>query len=44
MPKEDCHCVYLLIILIHSIFKMGKNYYSQVFSEKCKYIVKNKEE
>ena len=38
MLKEGTHCV---CSLIHYVFKMGKNYYPQVFLEKCKYIVKN---
>ena len=29
-------------MLIDSVFKMGKNYYPQVFLEECKYIVKKK--
>ena len=42
MPKEGCYYVCLSVILIASIFKMDKNYYPEVFSEKCKYIVKEK--
>ena len=38
MLKEGTHCV---CSLIHYVFKMGENYYPQVFLEKCKYIVKN---
>ena len=30
------------VMLIGSVFKMGKNYYPQVFLEECKYIVKKK--
>ena len=28
--------------MIESVFKIGKNYYPQVFLEKCKYIFKEK--
>ena len=42
MPKEGCYYVCLSVILIASVFKMDKNYYPEVFSEKCKYIVKEK--
>ena len=27
-----------------SVFNMGKNYYSQVFWEECKYIIKKKKD
>lgn len=40
MSKEDSDCVDLLAILIEFVFKMNKNYYSEVFLEECKYIVK----
>ena len=30
------------LLLIDSVYKMGKNYYPQVFLEECKYIVKEK--
>ena len=30
MPKEGSHCVCLSVVLIESVFKTGKNYYSQV--------------
>ena len=33
---------YLSVTLINSIFKMGKNYYPQVFLEENKYIIKAK--
>ena len=29
--------------MIDSVFRTGKNYYSQVFSEECKNVVKEKE-
>ena len=40
MPKEGPHCICLSVILIDFVFKMGKSYYPQVFSEECNYIVK----
>ena len=43
MLKKDSHCIYLSVVLIDSVFKMGKNYYTQVFLEECKYTVKEKE-
>lgn len=39
MPKEYCHCVCLVIILIDSVFK---NYYLTVLLEKWKHILKEK--
>ena len=42
MPKEGSQYIYLSIILFHFVFRTGKNYYLKVFSEKCKYIVKEK--
>ena len=33
---------FLLVILISSVFRTVKNYYLQVFLEKCKYVVKKK--
>ena len=36
ISKESSHCVYLLVILIDSVFKIIKNYYRQVFLEECK--------
>ena len=32
----------LSVILIDSVFRRGKNYYPQVFLEKCKFDVKEK--
>ena len=43
MPKEGSHCICILMVLIDSLFKIGKNYYTQVFLKKYKYIVKEKE-
>ena len=31
-----------MVILIDSVFRTIKNYYPQVFLEKCKYVVKEK--
>ena len=42
MPNEGCHCTCLSVVF-DSVFRMGKNYYSQVFLEECKYVVKEKE-
>ena len=42
MPKESSPCICLSIVLIDSVFKMGKKYYPPVFLEECKYIVKEK--
>ena len=42
MPKEGSHCICQSVVLIDSIFKMGKSYYSQVLLKECKYIVKEK--
>ena len=36
VPKEGSHCICLSVILIDPVFKMGVDYYSQVFSEQCK--------
>ena len=40
IPKSGSHWVYLSVILMDSVFKMGKDYYSQVFLKECKYVVK----
>ena len=42
LPKEGSRFICLSVILIDSAFKMGKNYYPQVFLEECKYVVKEK--
>ena len=41
ISKQGSHCICVSVILIDSIFKMGKNYYTQVFWEEYKYIFKN---
>ena len=42
IPKEGSQFICLSVILIDSVFRMGKNYYPQLFSEECKYVVKEK--
>ena len=39
-PEKGSHCIFLLEILIDTVFKLIKNYYSQVLSEELTYIVK----
>ena len=40
IPKEGIHCVCLSIITIDCIIKMLRKFYSQVYLEECKYVVK----
>ena len=42
IPKDGSQFICLSVILIDSVFRSGKNYYPQVFSEECKYIFKEK--
>ena len=42
IPDEDSQFICLLVILIDSVFKIGKSYYPQVFLEECKYAVLKK--
>ena len=42
IPKESSQFICLSVILIGSVFKIGKNYNPQVFLEECKYVVKEK--
>ena len=44
MSKESFNYIYVSIILIDSVLKIDQNYYSQVFSEECKYIIKVKKD
>ena len=37
VPKVGSHCIQLSVILLDSVFKIGKNYYFQAFLEECKY-------
>ena len=41
MLEKGSHC--LSVVLIDSVFKMGKNYYPQVSLEECKNTAKEKE-
>lgn len=43
IPKQSVHCICLSVILINSVFKMGKSYCPQVFLEECKCFVKEKQ-
>ena len=38
MPKEKAPCKCLSIIMIDSVIKANKKYYSQTLLEECKYI------
>ena len=40
VPKEGSDCICLSVIFIDCAFRIGKNYYLQVFLEECKDIVK----
>ena len=40
IPEEGSQCICLLVVLIDSIFRTGKNYDPQVFLEECKYAAK----
>ena len=42
IPKEDSQYIGLSVVLIDSVFRVGKNYHSQMFLEECKYVVKEK--
>ena len=42
IPKEGFQLICLPVILIDSVFRTDKNYYSQAFLEECKYVVKEK--
>ena len=42
IPKEGSHCICLSVILIDSLFKIGKSYYPLVVLEECKHNVKEK--
>ena len=42
IPKECCECICLSVILYDSVFRIGNNYYPQVFLEEFKYIIKEK--
>ena len=40
LSKGSFQCICLSVVWINSVFKMGRNYYPQVFLEEFKYIVK----
>ena len=42
MRTEGYHCFCLSLILIASVFKIGKNCYHLVSLEECKYIVEKR--
>ena len=42
IPKADFQYICWWITLLDSVFRSGKNYYSQTFIEKSKYVVKEK--
>ena len=42
ITKISSQCICWSLSLIDSVFKMGNNYYAQVFLEECKYVVKEK--
>ena len=42
MLSESYHCILLSVKLIDSVFKIGNDYYPQVFLEEFKHIVKVK--
>ena len=41
-PREGSQFICLSVILIDSAFRTSKNYYPQVISEECKYVVEEK--
>ena len=38
VPKKDASYKCLSLIMLDSVVKVGKKYYSQVFLEECKYV------
>ena len=42
LPRKSSLCIYLLVILIDSVFKLGENYYRQSILEECKCTFKEK--
>ena len=42
IPKESSKCICLSVILIHPVFRTGKNCFPWVFVQECKYVVKEK--
>ena len=42
IPKDGPQYISLSVNLLDSIFRTGRNYYTQVFLEECKYVIKEK--
>ena len=42
VPRKGSLCIYLLVILIDCVFKLGENYYRQSILEECKCTFKEK--
>ena len=42
MPKKSSEYICLSVILLDYVFTTIRNYYPQVFLEKCKYVIKEK--
>ena len=42
ITNKGSHVICLSVSLIDSVFRVGKNYFPQVFLEECKYVVKKK--
>ena len=42
IPKEGSQYIFLSVTFIDSVFRIGNNYYPQVFLKECKYVVKEK--
>lgn len=40
IPDEGKHCVFLSMIILDAVVKMGLKYYPQVNLEDCKYTIK----
>ena len=40
IPNESLECVCLLLTLLDSVYRKDNKYYTQVFLEECKYVVK----
>ena len=42
IPTKGSQFICFSVILINSVFRIGKNYYPQMFLEECKYVVQEK--
>ena len=42
LPKEMFHISVYLLILLESVIRVSKKYYSQTLLEECKYVIKKK--